>query len=518
MLYSERKHFGLRQGIRTPEGDFMVTNDKGAIALKHQVIEGLARLEWAGNLNEQTKEELAFQISPGPHPSFRCCVYKEREILKWRIRLACNEDAHPDKPSGNIIQVIDPACEECPLSSYTVTDNCRLCLGKACQNSCKFGAISMGEHRAHIDPNKCKECGMCANACPYGAIAHLVRPCRKPCPVNAISYDENGLCIIDEQKCIRCGQCIHSCPFGAIASKVYVLDIIRHIKAGREVIAMCAPATEGQFGKDITMAAVKAALKKVGFADMVEVGLGGDMTAAWESAEWSEARAEGKKMTTSCCPAFINLLQRHFPEQFTENMSETVSPMCAVSRYLKATHPGCITVFIGPCMAKKSESQELHIEGNADYVMTFGEMTTMLRSRDVELQPVVDSYQESSIWGKSFASSGGVANAVMECMKERGEDTTGIKLRACSGGKECVTALSLLKMGKLPEDFIEGMVCDGGCVGGPSKHKTEIEIKRARQSLLDEADGRKVLENLKNYPMDQFSMLRNGKMQPVDLG
>ena len=488
----------------------MVTNDKGAVELKHSVIKGLAKLLWEDNLNEETKEQLAMEISPGPRPTWRCCVYKEREILKWRIRLSCGEDANPyaTEPNPNPIQVIDPACQECPLAAYSVTDNCRLCLGKACQNSCHFGAITMGETRAHIDPNKCKECGMCAQACPYGAIAHLVRPCRKPCPVNAIGYDENGICVIDEKKCIRCGQCIHSCPFGAIASKIDVLDIIRDIKAGKEVYAMCAPAIEGQFGKDITMGSVRAALKKIGFTDMVEVGLGGDMTAAYESAEWSEARKEGKKMTTSCCPAFINMLRKHFPQQFKENMSDIVSPMCAISRYLKVTHPGCKTVFIGPCIAKKSEAHEMGIKDNADYVLTFGEMTTLLSSKDVELEPVTDKYQEASIWGKGFAASGGVANAVMECMRERGEDTTGIKLRAAAGGKACQAALTLLKVGKLPEDFIEGMVCDGGCVGGPSKHKTELEIKQARQTLLDEADDRKVLNNLENYPMDKFSMER----------
>lgn len=308
----------------------MVTNDKGAIALKHGVIERMARLEWEDNLNEETMRQIGYEMSPGPHPTFRCCVYKEREILKWRVRLSNNQNGDPHKDISNVIQVIDPACEECPLSSYSVTDNCRLCLGKACQNSCRFGAITMTESRAHIDPNKCKECGMCANACPYGAIAHLIRPCRKACPVNAISYDENGICVIDEKKCVRCGQCVHSCPFGAIGTKVQVLDVIRAIKAGKEVYAMCAPAIEGQFGKDITMASIRNTLKKVGFADMVEVGLGGDMTAAWESAEWSEARQEGKKMTTSCCPAFINLLKKHYPKQFEENMSETVSPMLSL--------------------------------------------------------------------------------------------------------------------------------------------------------------------------------------------
>ena len=123
-----------------------------------------------------------------------------------------------------------------------------------------------------------------------------------------------------------------------------------------------------------------------------------------------------------------------------------------------------------------------------------------------------NTYQESSIWGKRFATSGGVAKAVLECMEERGEDYSGIKLIQVAGGDACKKTLTLLKAGRLPEDFVEGMICEGGCVGGPSKHRTEMEIKRAREGLLKQADGRKVLDNLKNYPMDQFSMYRDGHM------
>ena len=492
----------------------MVTNDQGIVSLKHRVIEEVARLAWDDNLTEEAKDALVYKIIPGPIAQYRCCIYKEREIVRQRIRLAeglC-PTADPDHQSDSVIQVLRPACEECPISSYTVTDNCRLCVGKACQSSCNFGAISIGHHRSHIDPAKCRECGKCAEACPFSAIAHLERPCKKACPTGAITYDEYGVCQIDESKCVQCGHCIHNCPFGAISSKVFLVDIIRAIKAGKKVIAMCAPATEGQFGPDISMASIRAALKKIGFADMVEVGLGADMTAAYESKEWAEALKEGRKMTTSCCPAFINLLRQQFPEQFAENKSEIVSPMCAVSRYLKAENPGCVTVFIGPCIAKKAESRDPSIRGNADFVITYGEFRALLSSRDVKLEPVDDSYQEASIFGKRFATSGGVANAVIECMKGRGVDTDNIKLRKCAGGKECIQAITLLKFGKLPEDFVEGMFCPGGCLGGPSKHKAENEIVKARESLLQKAEDRKVLENLEKYPMDRFSMYRDGRM------
>ncbi|MBR4670370.1 MAG: 4Fe-4S dicluster domain-containing protein [Butyrivibrio sp.] len=489
----------------------MITNDKGLVAFKHKIMVEVCKLAWQGELDEEHKDKLVYELAPGPKPVYRCCVYKEREIVRQRIRLACGQSTSYNEDSKNIVQVIDPACDECPIHAFSVTDNCRFCMGKACINSCKFDAIHPGDVRMHIDSTKCKECGMCANACPYGAIVHLERPCHKACPVGAITYDENGYCKIDESKCIQCGHCIHSCPFGAIGSKTFLVQIIEAIKSGKEVIAMCAPATEGQFGEDISMASVRNALIKLGFSDMVEVGLGGDMTAAYESKEWAEAYAEGKKMTTSCCPAFINMLKKHFPEQFENNMSSTVSPMCAISRYLKATRPGCVTVFVGPCIAKKSEAQDESVPDNADFVVTYGELRALMRSKDIDFEPVTDEYQESSIWGKRFATSGGVANAVIECMKERGEDVSNLKLHQVAGGNECKKALLLLKAGKFTDDFIEGMVCPGGCVGGPSKHKTEIEITKARENLLSKADDRKVLENLKKYPMDKFSMHRDGK-------
>ncbi len=491
----------------------MITNDKSLVDLKHRLLEEVCRLAWDDALTYENLEKIPLSISPGPKPEYRCCVYKEREIVRGRVRLAMGQSPDPSQPTKNVVAVIPAACDDCPIQEYSVTDSCRFCLGKACLNSCKFGAISPGDTKMKIDPEKCKSCGMCAKSCPFGAIVHMQRPCKKSCPVNAISYDEHGFCLIDEDKCIHCGHCIHSCPFGAIGSKIYAVDVIKAIRAGKRVIAMCAPATEGQFGKDVGMSAIREALKKIGFADMVEVGLGGDMTAAYEAKEWIEALHEGRKMTTSCCPAFISMLRHHFPKQYEENKSTTVSPMVAVSRYLKSQDPDCVTVFIGPCIAKKGETLNEFIVDNADYALTFGELVALLDSRDVEIVPVEEPYQEASLFGKRFAGSGGVAAAVLEVMQEMGEDVSSIKLLKCAGGDECKKALMLLRAGRLDADFIEGMICPGGCVGGPSKHQVETIVEQNRKNLLAKADDRKILDNLKNYPMDKFSMFRDGHME-----
>ncbi len=491
----------------------MITNDKGIVELKHRILREVCRLAWNQELTQENLEKIVYEVSPGPKPQYRCCIYKEREILRGRIRLAMGQSPEPGSTSRNVVAVIPAACDDCPIQDYSVTNVCRFCLGKACLNACRFGAISPGDTRMRIDPNKCRSCGLCAKACPYGAILHLERPCKAACPVGAVSYDEYGICQIDDEKCIHCGHCIHNCPFGAIGSRIYAVSVIEAIQAGKRVIAMCAPATEGQFGPEIGMASIRAALKKAGFADMVEVGLGGDMTAAYEAREWIEARKEGRKMTTSCCPAFISMLRHHFPEAYEKYKSSTVSPMVAVSRYLKALDPDCVTVFIGPCIAKKGETLNEFIADRPDYALTYGEIVALLDSRGVEITPEKEDYQEASLFGKRFAGSGGVAAAVLEVMKEMGEDVSDIRLRACAGGEDCKRALQLLKAGRLEEDFIEGMICPGGCVGGPSKHQAEALVQKARVGLLSAADSRSILENLKKYPLDRFSMYRDGHME-----
>jgi iron only hydrogenase large subunit-like protein len=270
---------------------------------------------------------------------------------------------------------------------------------------------------------------------------------------------------------------------------------------------MAAPATEGQFGADITMESWRKAMKELGFVDFYDVGLGGDMTAAYEAEEWAEAYKEGQKKVTSCCPAFVNMVRLHYP-QLADNISTTVSPMCAISRMIKAQDPEAITVFIGPCLAKKSEVVDQQIEGNADYVLTYSEIRAIMKAKDVELEACPNDNQTASTFGKRFANSGGVTAAVLESLKES-DNCIDAKVCRANGSQECKKALLLMKVGRLPEDFIEGMACDGGCVGGPSSFNDQMASKKNRDALISQADDRGILDNLKNYDMDKFSMHRD---------
>lgn len=476
-------------------------------SIKDAVLCEVARLAFEGKLEEE-KETIPYHLIPGPKANFRCCVYKEREIIRQRIRMAEGKSPNSNSFSANIVQVIPAACEECTLGHYQVTDNCRRCISKKCQSACRFGAITMESDRAHINPDKCKECGKCFEACPYHAIADLTRPCRRACPVGAITWDEETLIVkIDEKKCIQCGACIEACPFGAVGSRTFMIDVINLIRSGKKVVALPAPAGEGQFGKGITMGSLAKGLKELGFADMVEVALGGDLTAAYEADEWAEAYAAGEKKVTSCCPAFVNMVKKHYPK-LLPNVSTTVSPMCAVSRMVKAKDPDAITVFIGPCIAKKDEILDLQLDGNADYVLTYNELACMLKARNIELVPDAEALQHGSIFGKKFASSGGVTAAVVQSLNEANQNAN-VKVAVCNGALECKKALMLLNAGRLPEDFVEGMACMGGCVNGPGCAKFEFDARKDRAALLAQADKREIRQNLKdNVDTASFSMHR----------
>ena len=288
---------------------------------------------------------------------------------------------------------------------------------------------------------------------------------------------------------------------------LHIVDVIDAIKSdNKHVYAMVAPAAEGQFGANITMNSWKKAMQAVGFNGFVEVALGGDMTAAYEADEWLEAYEAGEKKVTSCCPGFVNMVRKHYPE-LADKISTTVSPMCAVSRMIKAKDPDAVTVFIGPCVAKKSEVHDQKIEGNADYVLTFSEIRAIMKAKGVQLEADDTSYQEGSVFGKRFANSGGVTAAVIESMKEKGEDVD-CKVCKANGAAECKKALLLMKAGKLPENFIEGMACEGGCVGGPSSYNDMVTTKKFRDDLLSRADDRKIRDNIANYHMETFEMHR----------
>lgn len=467
--------------------------------LKHEVLVKIAKYAYEGTL-EKNVDNIPYDIISGPMPTFRCCIYREREIIRERIVSARGNNL-PGQDDKGVVAVLPAACEGCPISRFTVTDNCQHCLAKKCFSACPFGAISITPKGAYIDPAKCKECGRCAAACPYNAIADTMRPCIRACPVKAITKDEYQRAVIDYSRCISCGACTKHCPFGAITDRSSIVSIIEDIKNGTPVFAAFAPAIEGHFGM-ANVGMLKSAIKKLGFTDVYEVSLGADATSIHEAHELKEALENNRKMTTSCCPAFVEMIEKHFPK-LAPLVSHTGSPMTLVSRYIKSGHPGAKVVFIGPCVAKKVEVQK--VEDTADYVITFEELGAMFSAKEVNVLDPAENEQDGSLAGKGYAQSGGVAGAVARVLEDEGFDLPFTCVK-CNGAEECKKTLMILNAGRLPDDLVEGMACEGGCIAGPGGVEEMQKLMKNRSKLLAAADQRGIKENVEKHDFSHIRM------------
>jgi len=429
--------------------------------LKYKVLREVARHAYEDTLQD-CYLDIPKLISPGPKSELRCCVYKERAIVAERVKMAMGGD----KKKDNVIEVIGIACDECPVSGFRVGPDCRGCIAHRCSSVCPRGAISFDEnHHAHIDPDKCINCGKCASVCPYSAIQSHVRPCERACKVKAISQGENHVAAIDDSKCISCGACVYQCPFGAIQDKSFLLDAIRLIRdsdhnKNYRVYAVVAPSVSSQFVY-AKLGQVITALKELGFFSVIEAALGADMVAYKEAQELVEKGF----LTSSCCPAFVSYIEKSFPA-LKEHISHNFSPMAELGKFIKSTDPTAKVIFIGPCTAKKAEAKRERVKEHVDCVLTFEELQAWIDSRDLDLKTLPEGVLDNaSYFGRIFARSGGLSDAVAQSLREQKIDFIANPI-VCDGIEECRVALLKKQKGLLKENFIEGMACLGGCIGG----------------------------------------------------
>ncbi len=428
-------------------------------------------------------DRLPIDIIPKNRIPNRCCIYKERALVRYRImalagvNVETDDDEYrslssyiedvlkEDKPPLPILTTIENGCSGCPKSVYRISDGCRGCFARPCTSNCPKDAIVFLNGRAHIQEERCIKCGKCMEVCPFHAVVHIPVPCEEACPVDAIKKNENGVAEIDHSKCIGCGKCVRSCPFGAIVERSGLFPVAKMLKNGEKVIAMIAPAIEGQFPG--TLGQIKAALKKAGFFDVIEVAEGAAITAEKEAEELTEKLESGAGfMTTSCCPAWMELVDNHITAM-KSRYSSTWSPMGYTAQLCKEKYPDAKAVFIGPCLAKRVEAAKRYRD-TIDGVITFSELASIFIAKDIDVKEMVsDDMGDVKDFAdcREFAVTSGVAACVMHRFKEKNKN---VRVMSINGIDKKTVRLMKTWDKRAPEaDLIEVMCCEGGCIAGP---------------------------------------------------
>ncbi len=302
--------------------------------------------------------------------------------------------------------------------------------------------------------------------------------CLRGCPVKAISVRNNQAQIVRED-CMLCGNCLTVCPQNA-KTVVNNVDTVREYIARREkVYVSLAPSFVSAFdGAEDGW--LFAALRRLGFTMAEETAVGAvQVSRAYEKLI---AERRMKNIISTCCPSVNLLVQRYYPE-LVPLLAPVVSPMIAHAKMLRETYGARIrVVFVGPCLAKKDECNDLQNEGVVDTVITFEELRGWLHETGL-LDAAQYSPEEKAGARNTAARLYPVPGGVLHTLNARCR-----KLYRCvsiDGVDRCMETLEALKAGELEGYFLEMNTCRGGCVGGPCTGRDDMSFLRARQRLVE---------------------------------
>ncbi|MCI8890377.1 MAG: 4Fe-4S binding protein [Eubacterium sp.] len=304
-----------------------------------------------------------------------------------------------------------------------------------------------------MDTCDCKD-GSCVAACTFSALTI-----------------QDGQVSFDPEKCTGCAKCIEACKNENLTfshDSVKALELLKD--ESHPVYALMAPAFIGQFGETATPSKIRTALKQIGFSGMIEVAAFADILTLKEALEFyhNMQKPDAFQLTSCCCPVWIKLIRKDF-SKIVEHLPASVSPMIACGRVAKQLHKGCRTIFIGPCLAKKAEAKEPDLKGAIDCVLTFEELDTMFATFQVDFSHMKEEVKEhSASAGRLYARTGGVSQAVRECVRNIDTDCQ-VDPVCANGVSNCKKLLQDILEGNTTGNFFEGMACDGGCVGGPKR-------------------------------------------------
>jgi len=309
-----------------------------------------------------------------------------------------------------------------------------------------------------VQPASCKDC----------------HKCLRECPVAAIGFKDNQAFIIEE-KCIYCGNCIKTCPQGAKSALFEKHKLEAFLESDSYLIASLAPSFAAAF-PEVDPGQIIKALKLIGFDYIAETA----EAAARVVKEFKKERSKmDSALITSCCPAVVNLIEKHYPELLPQ-LAPVLSPMMLQSAELKNKFERARVVFIGPCLAKIEESKnEKRRNYRPDIVIDFEHLRMLLEKKGVMISELESAQVDlaASELTADYALSGGTVKAANLLQADPG---CGNKALHLSGLDNIINFLEDFKKDKdkIKVELIELLACSGGCINGPAiNNELSIPLK-----------------------------------------
>jgi iron only hydrogenase large subunit-like protein len=347
--------------------------------------------------------------------------------------------------------------------------------------------------------------------------------CKKECLFDAISNDKNGNINISGDNCTGCSACIKKCKASNLTDRKDILPIFELLnKSDAPVYVMIAPAFISQFSEEVSPGKLRSAFKKLGFAGMLEVALFADILTLKEALEFDRSIQDDNDflLTSCCCPIWIAMIRKIY-NLLIPHLPPSVSPMVACGRTIKKLYPEAKTVFVGPCVAKKAEAKEKDIMDAVDYVLTFNEVQDIFNIAEINTVELPEDLRDhSSTAGRIYARTGGVSEAVQSTLDMlRPNRSIPLKAKQANGVVECKALLEEIRNGKIDSNFLEGMGCVGGCVGGPkvilNKGEGTVHVNKYGREAAHQTpvDNPYVIELLQRLGFETVeSLLENDRM------
>ncbi|MFP3899058.1 MAG: [Fe-Fe] hydrogenase large subunit C-terminal domain-containing protein [Dehalococcoidia bacterium] len=318
--------------------------------------------------------------------------------------------------------------------------------------------------------------------------------CVRSCPAKAIEVKE-GIARVRDERCVACGYCTNICAVGAKQARSDIDVVWQLLAQPSPVIAVLSSVLPAAFPR-IRPKQMVSALKKLGFSEVMETAFGAELVCREYARFLAENRT--KPVLSSACPAMVSFIEKFYP-QLIGNLAPIVSPTVAMGRVIKWQYdPEAKVVFIGPCIAKKAESEDEMVRGVIDAVLTFLELNEMLATRGIDPASEEDGQLSGPVpsLGRLWPVPGGLLR-----IAGIPSDNMSTDIVVAEGIDRAISVLREFVEGKTKTRFLDIFFCQG-CIGGPAIDN-DLSLFERRRLISDyasqEADAARTEGDIVKY-------------------